>query len=138
MIRIHRAFVSSDEGAFAPRANLCPTAPQNQHSFPQHLVGVRLTDPANAVVMTPNIFRSMRLILNAPTWISRRFRMLSYPRNRADRGASHLFQNAEDNRVLGIVVKTYTIAMLTMQFRRYIGIRVCVALLCIRGGRLVI
>ena len=43
--------------------------------------------------------------------------------------ASHLFQNAEDNRVLGIVVKTYPIAMLAMQLRRYMGIRVCEALL---------
>ena len=44
-------------------------------------------------------------------------------------GASHLFQNAENKRVLGIVVKTYPIAMLTMQLRRYVGIRVCVAFL---------
>jgi hypothetical protein len=35
--------------------------------------------------------------------------------------ASHLFQNAEDSRVLGIVVKTYPIAMLPMQVRRYMG-----------------
>lgn len=57
---------------------------------------------------------------------------------RADRGANKLFQNAEDDRVLGVVVKTYPIAMLAMQFRRHVGIRICVALLGVRGGRLVI
>jgi hypothetical protein len=48
---------------------------------------------------------------------------------RVDAAASHLSQNAEDDRVPGIVVKTYPIAMLAMQLRRYVGIRVCEALL---------
>ena len=38
-------------------------------------------------------------------------------------GASHFLQNAEDDRVLGVVVKTYPIAMLTMQLRRYLDTR---------------
>jgi hypothetical protein len=49
--------------------------------------------------------------------------------NRVDRDAIHLFDNAEDDGVLRIVVKTYPIAMLTMQFRRYFDIGICKAFL---------